>query len=163
MAGAMLNGLLSGLWRRTPRSLRRFGVWATQSRFTVTVSAVVTDDGGRVLLLKHLYRGGSGWGIPGGFLEPGEQPEAAVRRELREETGLELEDVRLVVTRTFRRPRQVEIMFRARAADAARAHVASGEVSRAEWYAPDAPPAGLGADQVRLIALALESDAPGRD
>jgi 8-oxo-dGTP diphosphatase len=157
----MRKNLLAGLWRRAPRWVRRAGVWATQARFTVTAAVVATDDAGRVLLLKHVFRGGGGWGIPGGFVEAGEQPDEAARRELREEAGLELEDLRLVHARTLRRPRQIETLFAARAADPARARAASGEVSRAEWFAPDALPAGLPRDQRRLIGRALESRPPG--
>jgi 8-oxo-dGTP diphosphatase len=36
------------------------------------------------------------WDLPGGFLEPGEHPEAGVVRELREETGLEVRPLRLI-------------------------------------------------------------------
>ncbi len=91
----MLKGLLAGLWRGAPRVVRRACVWVAQPRFTVTAGAVVCDEGGRVLLLRHVLRAGSGWGIPGGFLRAGEQPEEAVRREVREETGLELESVEI--------------------------------------------------------------------
>ena len=157
----MLKRLLSGLWRGSPRSLRRAGVWLTQARFTVTAAVVATDGEGRVLLLKHVFRGGSGWGIPGGFMKAGEQPEDAARRELREEAGVELEDLRLLGVRTLRPARQVEATFSARVANPAGAHVASGEVSRAEWFAPDALPAGLPNDQRRLIERALKSRAPG--
>ena len=62
-------------------------------RFAVTAGAIITDDSGRVLLLKHRFRPGTGWGMPGGFMEEGEQPEEALRRELREEIGLEVEEV----------------------------------------------------------------------
>ena len=155
----MRENLLAGLWRGAPFWVRRAGVWLTQARFTVTAAVVVTDEGGRVLLLKHVFRGGSGWGIPGGFLEAGEQPADAARRELREETGLEVEDLRLVHVRTLRWPRQVEALFRARASDPARARAASGEISRAEWFAPDRLPGGLAADQRRQIELALKSRA----
>ena len=159
----MPKNLLAGLWRGAPRWVRRAGVLLSQSRFTVTAAAVVTDGEGRVLLLKHVFRGGSGWGIPGGFLEAGEHPEEAARRELREEAGIELEDLRLVHARTLRRPRQVETLFAARAADPALARAASGEVSRAEWFAPDSLPAGLPADQRRLIERALKSRAPAAE
>jgi len=159
----MAKKLLAGLWRGAPLWARRAGVWLTQVRFTVTAAAVVTDDAGRVLLLKHVFRGGSGWGIPGGFIEAGEQPEEAARRELREEAGIELEDLRLVHARALRRPRQVELLFVARGANPARAHAASGEISRAEWFATDALPDELSAGQRRLIERVLESRAPGGD
>ncbi len=155
--------LLAGLWRRAPRGVRRFGVWLTQARFAVTAGAVVTDDAGRVLLLKHAFRGGSGWGVPGGFVEAGEQPEEAIRRELREEAGLEVEDVRIVLVRTFRRPRQIEVLFSARAPRPERASPDRTEVTRAEWFAPDALPPELSADQRRLVSRALESRAPRRE
>jgi 8-oxo-dGTP pyrophosphatase MutT (NUDIX family) len=53
----------------------------------VAAGVLVFDAGGRVLL--HRHRDSGRWGIPGGALEPGETLEAAARRELREETGLE--------------------------------------------------------------------------
>ena len=43
-------------------------------------------QGGRVLFVEHPKRG---WEIPGGHLEENESPEAALLRELKEETGLE--------------------------------------------------------------------------
>lgn len=152
----MLKGLLGGLWRGAPRFVRRAGVWLTQPRFTVTAGAVVTDERGRVLLLKHVLRKGSGWGIPGGFITSGEQPEEAIRRELCEETGLELDRVELAFVRTLGHVRQVEVIFRASMKSAAVEGLREGfEISGAEWFAPDALPEALGRDQRRLIARVL--------
>jgi ADP-ribose pyrophosphatase YjhB (NUDIX family) len=56
------------------------------------VSAIVTDDDGRVLLARRKSDPDAGlWDTPGGFLEEAEEPLAALARELREETGLEVE------------------------------------------------------------------------
>ena len=79
-----------------PGKLRRWSARRLQQRFTVSAGAVVIDDQRRVLLLKHVFRTGSGWGVPGGFIGEGEEPEVAIRRELLEETGLELEHAELL-------------------------------------------------------------------
>jgi 8-oxo-dGTP diphosphatase len=152
----MLKGLLARVWRGSPRFVKRAGVWLTQPRFAVTAGAVVSDEGGRVLLLRHVLRRGSGWGVPGGFLNAGEQPEDGIRRELREETGLEFDAVELAFVRSLPNARQVEIIFRGRMSAAAVGGLSkSFEIDRAEWFALDALPEGLGRDQRRLIDRAL--------
>jgi NAD+ diphosphatase len=58
-----------------------------------TVGALI-EDGERVLLARRAKEPFMGlWDIPGGFLEEGEHPHDGLRRELREETGLEVEPV----------------------------------------------------------------------
>jgi ADP-ribose pyrophosphatase YjhB (NUDIX family) len=58
--------------------------------------ALVVRDG-RVMLTRRAHEPLAGWwDLPGGFLEPGEHPEAGVVRELREETGLEVRPRRLI-------------------------------------------------------------------
>jgi len=53
------------------------------------VGAIVLDDARRILLIKRGQAPAMGmWSIPGGRVEPGESHEAAVVRELLEETGL---------------------------------------------------------------------------
>jgi ADP-ribose pyrophosphatase YjhB (NUDIX family) len=111
------------------------------------------DDRGRILLLEHVFRADSGWGIPGGFLERYEQPEAALRREMREEIAIEIEDVELLFVRTLGRPRQMEIYFRARVIG--EPTVSSFEIKRAEWFAIDEMPPELSQDQQRLIRRAI--------
>ena len=156
----MLKSLLGRVWRGSPRFVRRAGVWLTQPRFAVTAGAVVADEGGRVLLLRHVLRKGSGWGVPGGFLTAGEQPEEAIRRELREETGLELDSVELAFVRSLANARQVEIIFRCRMRAAALEGLEKGfEIDRADWFARDALPGGLSADQRRLIDRVLAVNA----
>jgi 8-oxo-dGTP diphosphatase len=57
----------------------------------------VRADDGRILLARRAGPPEKGkWDLPGGFLEEGEHPRDAVVRELREETGLEIEPIELV-------------------------------------------------------------------
>lgn len=61
------------------------------------VGAVITDSGGRLLLIRRGHEPGRGlWSVPGGRVEPGESDEQAVIREIREETGLGVRVGRLV-------------------------------------------------------------------
>ena len=56
------------------------------------VGAVIVDRDGRYLLVRRGREPSQGlWSIPGGKVEPGESDEAAVVREVREETGLDVE------------------------------------------------------------------------
>ena len=62
-------------------------------RHIVAVWGVVTDPQGRILLVKGDRRG---WEPPGGQVELGEDLVEALQREVREESGVEIEAVRLV-------------------------------------------------------------------
>lgn len=65
------------------------------------VVATVVEDGRAYFLMVRQYRHGSGClslEFPGGVIEPGEKPEEAACRELREETGFAAPGVRLAAT-----------------------------------------------------------------
>ena len=59
----------------------------------VSVAGLVTNDRGEILLVNSPWRG---WEYPGGLIEPGETFEQALRREIREEAGVEIEILRFV-------------------------------------------------------------------
>ena len=149
----MLLSILGGFWRNTPKFFRKFVIRFSQQRFAVTVGAAIIDDENRVLLLKHVFRPGSGWGIPGGFINKGENPEKALRRELAEEIGLNLENVRIVHARTFRTTKQVEILFQA--TPVGTPNPRSVEISELGWFRFEDLPHGLNEDQKGFIECIL--------
>jgi 8-oxo-dGTP diphosphatase len=94
--------------------------------------------------------------LPGGFLEAGEQPLAALKRELREEIGMEVESAEIFTVRSFRKPRQVEVLYLCRANSHAKPQTM--EVESAAWFAVDSLPDGLPRDQRRLVEHAAQSE-----
>jgi ADP-ribose pyrophosphatase YjhB (NUDIX family) len=75
-----------------PRTGADDGVAETRPpRVVPCVGAVVHDAAGRLLLIQRGHDPHRGlWSLPGGRIEPGEGPEEALVREVREETGLDV-------------------------------------------------------------------------
>ena len=150
----MLKNLMAQIWRGVPAGLRRWTLRMTNARFTVTAGSLIFNQQGQVLLLKHRFRAGSGWGLPGGFIKRGEQPLDALRRELEEEIALKIENAEVLSARSFKRPRQVEILFISETQASPKPQ--SIEVESAVWFSADDLPTGLGQDQKLLIERAVE-------
>lgn len=139
-------------WKILPPWLRLRIIRTTQQKFTVSAAAIVTNEDGKVLLLNHLLRPYSGWGLPGGFLQAKEQAENAIERELLEETGIRIENVEMFRVRTV--ARHIEILFRATASD--KGSVNSKEIIELGWYGLDELPSGLPASQKTVIQNVLK-------
>ncbi|GAC1445733.1 MAG: hypothetical protein NVSMB52_08010 [Chloroflexota bacterium] len=75
-------------------------MWWGHAKYTVGVTAFLLNDRDELLLMRHRFRESDGWQFPGGYVRRGEQPEAALQRELREETGYEVEILCPVSVRT---------------------------------------------------------------
>jgi 8-oxo-dGTP pyrophosphatase MutT (NUDIX family) len=119
------------------------------------VKCIVRDDAGRVLFVRHTYGDRRGWELPGGGMRRREDPEAAVRREMREELGIDLVDVRPVGEVEIARHHKHTLLhcFAARTGGAA-LRLADAEIAEARWAEPDAPPRPLGPDAAALVQLA---------
>jgi len=61
-----------------------------------TVGALIVNGKGEILLVRS-YKWGTKYTVPGGHIELGERSETAVKREIKEEVGLEAEPVRLLL------------------------------------------------------------------
>src|SRR5258707_12936309 len=57
-----------------------------------SVAALIRDGDGRILLVQHVE---GRWQLPGGAVDPGEQPAAAMQRECLEEAGITVEPIRI--------------------------------------------------------------------
>lgn len=150
----ILKKIVGAIWRKMPRFVRQKIVRVSQEKFTVSVAAIVVNENDEVLLLDHVLRPRSGWGIPGGFINYNEQPIDAVKRELREETGLELYDIEIIRVQTIRR--HIEIIFRARAVG--KASVQSPEINSLGWFKAGEIPSAMNRNQKSIVENLLKNN-----
>ena len=143
----MLRRVVGRIWKIMPRSMRTGVVRITQVKFTVSVAVIVVNERQEVLLLDHVLRPRSGWGFPGGFLDAGEQITDALKREVREEVGIELKNLQFKRARTFRR--HIEVLYTANPVGTP--EVLSREIYKLGWFGLDELPKGLTVDQLVTI------------
>jgi 8-oxo-dGTP pyrophosphatase MutT (NUDIX family) len=100
---ALLYNALPVRWQR--RILNR-----TQARFLVGVVGLGVDPSGHVILARHRF-GAPEWRFLGGFLSPRERLEDALAREIREETGIEIEVGPILEANQGYRWQRVELVY----------------------------------------------------
>lgn len=113
---------------------------------------VIAEIGTRIVLIER-RNFPLGWAIPGGFVDVGEQVEAAAVRELREETALEIELRALlgIYSRPDRDPRghTVTAVYVGRARGEPRA---DDDAKGIGLFTPDALPTPLAFDHAEILA-----------
>lgn len=126
---ARLYGVALRIFRRLPAPVRRGLVRVATPSYTVGAVCALECEG-RLLVLRQPHR--PGWSLPGGLLGRGETASAAVRREVREETGLDVEVGLPVVTVVAAAVRRVDVVFRVRVPERFPVRP-GGEARRATW------------------------------
>jgi len=131
----------------------------------VAAYGVIVDEDDHVLLAHWNEGGRSGWTMPGGGLEAGEDPEDAVRREVREETGFRVRVEGLlgihsqVIPEAHRLSSDangplhtLRIIYRATITGGRLRHEVDGSTDRAAWFAATEV---RGLHRVKLVDVAL--------
>jgi 8-oxo-dGTP diphosphatase len=131
----------------------------------LTTDCVIFDPAARVLLIRRGHEPFRGaYALPGGFVEVGETTESACRREVEEETGLEVHDLRLlgVYSKPNRDPRghTVSIAYVTRLA-ASVVPRSGSDASSAEWVS-DWRRLNLAFDHAEILADAEALVTPRR-
>ena len=84
-----------------------FGMNRTHDHPLATVGAIIVNTRGEILMIRT-HKWSHRWGIPGGKIKRGETAEEALRREIREETALEIDDIRFVMVQDCIEPPEFE-------------------------------------------------------
>lgn len=124
-----------------------------KTRFTIGIFGIIFDDQKRVLLCHR--RDYDLWNLPGGGLESGEAPWDGMKREVKEETGLDVEIDRLIGVYSKTEINEISFAFECK--------VISGQITlndeadKIEYFAVEDLPLNMSQKQVERIKDALKN------
>ncbi|MCU0496933.1 MAG: NUDIX domain-containing protein [Anaerolineae bacterium] len=135
-----------GLRQRIANALKRVPwiiaighfVWRLfQPKYTIGVAGVIFNEHGQVLLVEHVLHPLTPWGLPGGWINPNEQPYRGLERELLEELQLTSRVESVLLT-------EISYRYHLDIAYLCQAQLPIGELSSEllsyGWFAPDQLP-----------------------
>lgn len=147
-------------FRMMPGPVKRALVRAGTPNYTVGAAALIEHEG-EVLMLWQPHR--HGWTLPGGLLSRGERPDEAVRREVAEETGLDIEPGDPLAVGVHPETQQIDVIYRVRTSVRPQVDLAT-EARKAQWWRVDEL-TETDLDTRRILALVAQTDRdhrPGR-
>jgi 8-oxo-dGTP diphosphatase len=133
-----MKKFLLQIWRILPGWMERIASAIVRPSYRVVAGAIILNEQGQILLCRHTYCRQNPWGMPGGDIKFAEPPEMAVRRELREETGLSVQATRLVLVENSKNIHQVGLTYHCTGLSGT--FIPSEEVSAIQYFDPEALP-----------------------
>lgn len=124
----------------------------TRPRFTAGAVGVLFNPLGEVLLVEHVYHTAPQWGLPGGYVDRGEDPQQTVVREMREELELAVEVVRALLIERADYGAHLDVAYLCHSDQTV--GQLSNELLEYRWVAPDQLPP-LRAFHRRAVSQAL--------
>jgi 8-oxo-dGTP diphosphatase len=130
-------------------------------RQPVGAVGAVFNDAGQVLLVEHVFRTDFPWGLPGGWIERGEEPSNAVKREVSEELNVDVEvkalllGAQIPVLPTSPHPKHMGLAYYCRLV-AGEPTTTAMEILSVEWCDPRNIPHDVAPFQRRAAELGLE-------
>lgn len=152
-----MQTLLLKIWKQLPLWLKIFSSRLLRPKYMVAVAAVIFDEEGCILLGKHTYRKNHPWGLLAGNLEYGENPEDAIVRELREETGYEIKVQRLLKAVSAREAHHVSLIYLCKIIGGS--FIPTPEISTIRFFPLDSLPDMLKTEKVLLIQIIEKQEA----
>lgn len=137
----LMKKFLYWLWRvlPLPMGIRAPILWLGNRKFVVGISALILNQQGEILLFKHTYRKDVPWAFPGGYMKNHEDPKAAIKREILEESGFEIKILKLLQVIHSDEMARLEVLFQGELIGET-GFVPSVEVAEACFFALDQLP-----------------------
>ena len=148
------HNLLYPFWQRIPIWLQKKLIWMGSSKFLIGVATICLNSQNQILLVKHRFHNDVPWGLPGGWVDGGESPLAAGLREVREETGLEPFDPKLIDVTSD--GKWVNIVYACRVHDGEPV-IQTSELTEYRWVNPAQVDVKLKSDQLQAIGRFVAS------
>lgn len=150
----MMMKMMVNIWGAFPLWLQTLVSRIIRPRFRVAVAAFIFDNENRILLCEHTYRKAYPWGLPAGGLEYGEGPEDGIKRELKEETGFDVQVERLLYADSAKEFHHISLIYLCKVLGGS--FTPNLEISRVQFYRLDQLPKLLPTEKVLIDKMMVQ-------